>query len=81
MTDRSAVRQGGLVGIGIGAAAQSGSQEGANAGAPAHGNDDDLVVECGEVGDGSLADGAKCNPRGRLKGRSSDREKYTISHL
>jgi len=66
-TDRNDATQGGLDGIGIGAAAQRGSQESANGDAPAHRNHDDLVVDCGAVGDGALADGAKCNPRGRLK--------------
>src|SRR5438445_689776 len=60
-------KESGLDGIGIGAAAQRGSQESANGDAPAHRNHDDLVVDCGAVGDGALADGAKCKPRGRLK--------------
>ena len=75
------VAGGGLEGIGVGEAAEKGREKGANGGAVAGGDDDDVALDCGAAGDGALADGGQRRAESKDAKTEMIEATYSISHL
>ena len=72
---------GGLEGSGVGEAVERRHEKGANGGALAGGDDDDVALDRRTAGDGALADGGQRRAESGVGPTEMIQAKYAISHL